>query len=92
MVDPTCRSDICGMALKRISELKANESGQIERVDCSDAIVALMELGCAVGETVELRHVAPLGDPLAVAMGGQVVAMRRKQACEVWVRVPEISW
>ena len=74
------------MNLKRITDLKPDESGRIERVDSSDAMVALMELGCVVGETLELRHIAPLGDPLAVSTGGYVFALRRAEASEVWVR------
>lgn len=71
--------------LKRITDLKPDESGRIERVDCSDAMVALMELGCVVGETLEMRQKAPFGGPVAVSTGGHVFAMRKAQAHEVWV-------
>ena len=32
-------------------------------------MLALMEMGCTVGEDIEVRHIAPLGDPMAVSAG-----------------------
>ncbi len=74
------------MNLKRLSELTADEGGTLTRIDAADGMLALMEMGCTVGEAIEVRHIAPLGDPLAVSAGGHVVTLRKEQADLMWVK------
>lgn len=74
------------MNLIRLSELSARERGTLVRIDATEGMLALMEMGCIVGETIEIRQVAPLGDPMAVSAGGHVVALRREQAEQMWVK------
>lgn len=73
------------MDLIRLSELSARDKGTLARIDATEGMLALMEMGCIVGETIAVRQVAPLGDPMAVAAGGHVVALRREQADHMWV-------
>lgn len=73
------------MELRRLSELVPGERGTLSRIDEAEGMLALMEMGCIVGEVIEVRQVAPLGDPMAVAAGGHVVALRREQADYMWV-------
>ncbi len=40
----------------------------------------LLALGVLPGSVVVLRHVAPLGDPVAYEVGGQILSMRRSDA------------
>ena len=42
---------------------------------------------CTVGEDIEVRHIAPLGDPMAVSAGGHVVTLRKEQADLMWVKL-----
>lgn len=74
------------MDLIRLSELSARDKGTLARIDATEGMLALMEMGCIVGEEIEVCHVAPLGDPVAVAAGGHVVALRREQAEQMWVK------
>lgn len=74
------------MDLKRLSDLAATERGTLTRVDAPEGMLALMEMGCVVGEDIEVRHIAPLGDPMAVSTGGQVVTLRKEQADLMWIR------
>ena len=74
------------MNLIRLSDLSAREKGTLVRIDATEGMLALMEMGCIVGETIEVRQVAPLGDPMAVSTGGHVVALRREQAEQMWVK------
>ena len=74
------------MDLKRLSDLAADEGGTLTRIDAADGMLALMEMGCIVGEAIEVRHIAPLGDPLAVSAGGHVVTLRKEQADLMWVK------
>lgn len=73
------------MDLKRLSDLEASQRGKLSRIDTPEGMLALMEMGCVVGEDIEVRHIAPLGDPLAVTTGGNVVTMRKEQAELIWV-------
>jgi len=43
----------------------------------------LMELGFVPGTAVELRKVAPLGDPLEFAVRGGSVSIRRREAAAI---------
>ena len=74
------------MEWRRLSELAPGEQGTLSRIDQAEGMLALMEMGCIVGETIEVRQVAPLGDPMAVSAGGHVVALRREQAEQMWVK------
>lgn len=75
------------MDLKRLSELSADEGGTLTRIDAAEGMMALMEMGCTVGEDIEVRHIAPLGDPLAVSAGGHLVTLRKEQADLMWVKL-----
>ena len=46
----------------------------------------LMELGFVPGTRVELRKVAPLGDPLEFGVRGGSVSIRRREAAAIAVR------
>lgn len=75
------------MDLKRLSDLSARDKGTLARIEESDGMLALMEMGCTVGEHIEVRQIAPLGDPMAVAAGGNVVSLRKEQAEQMWVKL-----
>ena len=77
--------ELRSMELKRLSDLDAMERGTLTRVDATEGMLALMEMGCVVGEDIEVRHIAPLGDPMAVSTGGQVVTLRKAQAEQMWI-------
>jgi ferrous iron transport protein A len=47
----------------------------------------LIELGFVEGETVEILHEGPLGhDPIAVAVKGALIGLRRREAMAVLVQ------
>ena len=74
------------MDLKRRSDLSAEERCTLQLIDAPDGMLALMEMGCTGGEDIEVRHIAPLGDPMAVSAGGHVVTLRKEQADLMWVK------
>ena len=76
----------CVMELKRLSDMTATDRGTLTRIDAVDGMLALMEMGCTVGEDIEICHIAPLGDPLAVSAGGHMVTLRKAQADLMWVK------
>ena len=77
----------CTMAMKRLSDLGPAECGVIERVDTPEEVMALVQMGCCIGSSVEVRHVAPAGGPMAICTCGRTLAVRKEAAAHLWVRV-----
>jgi ferrous iron transport protein A len=50
-----------------------------------DIHVKLMEMGCVPGETVSITKIAPLGDPISIAVAGYNLSLRRTEAQYIWV-------
>jgi len=44
-------------------------------------------MGCCIGSSVEVRHVAPAGGPMAICTCGRTLAVRKEAAAHLWVRV-----
>ncbi|MBK8020637.1 MAG: ferrous iron transport protein A [Chloroflexi bacterium] len=49
----------------------------------------LMDLGILPGTPVLAEFRSPLGDPVAYRIRGALIALRRKQACEIEIRLVE---
>ncbi|HBL38152.1 MAG TPA: ferrous iron transport protein A [Flavobacteriales bacterium] len=54
-------------------------------MECPEAAMALVEMGCCPGEEVTVAHVAPGNGPMAIFSGGRKVALRRKAADMLWM-------
>lgn len=48
-----------------------------------------MEMGCVPGEAVSIDLVAPLGDPISIAIAGYNLSLRLEEADMIWVEVQE---
>lgn len=68
-----------------LSELKKGQSATIESINDEELAVKLMEMGCLPGETVQLLHKAPFGDPLAIRVAGYKLSLRVSEAESVIV-------
>lgn len=73
--------------LVRLSEMKPMQHGTIERVNRPEMVLALIEMGCGIGERVEVAHTTPGRGPMAIFSCGRKLALRREAANELWVRV-----
>lgn len=49
----------------------------------------LQEMGVVVGSQIEMLEAAPFGDPLKLRVPNYVLAMRRRDAERVQVRLPQ---
>jgi ferrous iron transport protein A len=49
----------------------------------------LMEMGLLVGTPIELVRFAPLGDPVEIKVRGYHLTLRRHEADQILVRIPE---
>jgi ferrous iron transport protein A len=66
-----------------LTDLKKGEKAVISRIVDGAVKRKLMEMGCIPGQEVELKFIAPFGDPLAFDISGYCLSMRRKEATGV---------
>jgi ferrous iron transport protein A len=71
--------------LKRLSELAVGEIGAIHSFENDDIYIKLMEMGCVPGEEVRIEQVAPLGDPISIAVAGYHLSLRLNEARSILV-------
>lgn len=72
--------------IKRLSELKAGKSAIIVSFDNNEIFLKLMEMGCIPGEIVKVNQIAPLGDPIAIAVAGYHLSLRLDEARNIFVK------
>lgn len=68
---------------KTLADLKVGESAVIHSLAESEIQTSLMEMGLLPGVTVQLLHVAPLGDPIAVLVEDYQLSLRKAAAALV---------
>jgi len=66
-----------------LSELKVGEHGIIHHFNDQNIALKLMEMGCLPGEEVTLERFAPMGDPIAIAVAGYSLSLRKSEAALV---------
>lgn len=71
--------------LKRLSELAVGEVGFIHSFEKDDIYIKLMEMGCVPGEEVRIEQVAPMGDPISIAVAGYHLSLRLNEARSILV-------
>lgn len=71
-----------------ICELKIGEKATVKEVKGNDKLTKrLFALGCIEGTKIELKRVAPLGDPLIINLRGFDLAIRKKDAKNILLAV-----
>ena len=64
-----------------ICDLKISEKAKIKKIDWDIKLAKrLYALGLIEGTEIELKRVAPLGDPLIISLRGFDLAIRKKDA------------
>jgi len=71
--------------MKRLSELLVGQRGIIHSFEKDDIFIKLMEMGCVPGEEVKVIQVAPLGDPISIAVSGYTLSLRKSEAGSIFV-------
>jgi ferrous iron transport protein A len=72
---------------RNLTELKAGESGILDRLDLPDADARrLMEMGFLPGHAITRGQSAPSGDPRVFRVDGSEVALRRETAVRLILR------
>ena len=71
----------------KLSEMKPGQEGIIQEFDDQSVVLKLMEMGCVPGEKILLEQVAPLGDPISIAIAGYHLSLRRSEAEHILVDI-----
>ena len=71
---------------KNLSQLKIGESATIVSFEDSTLSLKLLEMGLLPGTEVTLRHIAPLGDPIAIDLHNYLVALRKDEAQTILIQ------
>jgi ferrous iron transport protein A len=72
---------------RNLSELKVGEQAIIDSFTDPELSLKLLEMGCTPGEQVELVKIAPMGDPIAIAVSGYLLSLRKAEASTVLIHV-----
>lgn len=73
---------------KRLNEFKPKERGVVLRVEGEGKIRRrLFDMGVTPGADIELRKLAPLGDPVEVNLRGYELTLRKSEAACVVMEV-----
>lgn len=70
-----------------IDQLKKGEKAIIVNFNIETIPLKLVELGCMVGHLVELKQIAPMGDPLFLDLNGTQLAIRKEMAKDIIVEI-----
>lgn len=69
-----------------LSDLRVGESGVIVKMDIKGkARQRFLAMGLIKGETVTVKRVAPLGDPIDFIVKGYHLSLRKSEASEILV-------
>jgi Fe2+ transport system protein FeoA len=71
----------------RLSELNVGESGIIVKLNTKGAVrQRFLAMGLVKGETILVKRVAPLGDPIDFVIKGYDLSLRKAEASEILVK------
>lgn len=66
--------------MKRLSQIKQGRMVRIISFENDELLLKLMEMGCIPGENIKIEQVAPLGDPISIAVAGYSLSLRLSEA------------
>lgn len=73
-------------ATQKLSDLKPSQSGVIQDyVSQDETTERLREMGLVKGTRIEVRRLAPLGDPMELTVRGYRLSIRREDAARIIV-------
>ncbi len=70
-----------------INSLKKGETAIIKEFDIEAIPLKLLEMGCLPGSEIEMTHLAPFGDPLAIKVSGYTLTMRKDEAATIQINL-----
>lgn len=73
--------------MKRLSDLTIGASAIIHSFEKEEIFIKLMEMGCIPGEKIKVEQIAPLGDPISIAVAGYSLSLRLNEASSILVEL-----
>ncbi|MCA9119084.1 MAG: ferrous iron transport protein A [Planctomycetaceae bacterium] len=71
-----------------LADSTVGERGRVLQVDgMDDVAIRLLEMGLTPGVEFELLGIAPLGDPIEIAIRGYRLSLRKSEAARVTVEL-----
>ena len=77
--------------LHNLSELKLKQKGIIDSFTDYELSLKLLEMGCIPGEVVKIDQIAPLGDPISIAVAGYHLSLWLDEAKMIWVEETSVA-
>jgi len=71
--------------IKKLTDIPIGKSVTIRDFSNSDLYIKLMEMGCVPGEIIYIDKIAPMGDPISVAISGYMLSLRKEEAAHILV-------
>ena len=69
-----------------LAQLRKGEKGIIDSFTDAEVSLKLLEMGCLPGEMIQVKNIAPLGDPIAITVGGYTLGLRKAEASAVIIK------
>lgn len=69
-----------------LADLSVGEYAVIDSFTDKEISIKLLEMGCLPGEIVQLRNIAPFGDPIAISVSGYILGLRKAEASSVIIK------
>ncbi len=82
----SCSENIC-----YLSELKKGRRAVVEKIEISDELLRrrLFEMGITRGVAVQIKKIAPLGDPVGIMLRNYELCIRKSELKKILARVVE---
>ena len=71
--------------VKKLTEMQIGKNATIREFANDELFIKLMEMGCVPGEIICIDKIAPLGDPISVAISGYLLSLRKEEAANILV-------
>lgn len=76
------------MSEKKLNELKKGEKGKVVKITGDGSVYRrLLDLGVVKGSEIQMKGVAPMGDPIEIKIKGYNLSLRKSEASGVIVEV-----
>ena len=74
-----------------VSDLKVGQKGIIYNIDGNKKLAKrLLALGCINNTEIEIKKIAPLGDPIVINFRGLNLALRKADAKNIYLKCNEV--
>ena len=74
--------------IKLLRELRPGEKGEVIKIkEKGSAYRRILDMGIVKGARVEMKRVAPLGDPVEIKIKGYHLSLRKDEAAGIYIEI-----